>query len=156
MTWPLEPVGIRAFARGLEDILVVEEKHGFIEGQMKELLYNFDFGLDGGRRPSIVGKHDEAGEWILPSTGELTPATIAGVIARRIRKGIAMAAADAAHLEQVLRWMQEKDGALALPRAKFTRVPNHYSCRPPHTPTVVPAGPRALAGLAAHPMVTWR
>src|SRR3546814_4043165 len=39
MTWPLEPVGIRAFARGLEDILVVEEKHGFVEGQMKELYY---------------------------------------------------------------------------------------------------------------------
>src|SRR3546814_11066469 len=85
MTWPLEPVGIRAFARGLEDILVVEEKHGFIEGQMKELLYNFDFGLDGGRRPSIVGKHDAAGEWILPSTGELTPATRSEE--RRVGKG---------------------------------------------------------------------
>ena len=36
MTWPLEPVGMRAFARGLEDILVVEEKHAFIESQMKE------------------------------------------------------------------------------------------------------------------------
>ena len=42
MTWPLEPVGIRAFARGLQDILVVEEKHSFIESQMKELFYNFD------------------------------------------------------------------------------------------------------------------
>src|SRR3546814_12012552 len=57
MTWPLEPVCIRAFARGLEDILVVEEKHGFIEGQMTELFYNFDFGPAGGRRPSLVGKH---------------------------------------------------------------------------------------------------
>ncbi len=26
MTWPLEPVGISAFAQGLEDIVVVEEK----------------------------------------------------------------------------------------------------------------------------------
>ena len=73
MTWPLEPVGIRAFARGLEDILVVEEKLSFIESQMKEMFYNFE-----GRRPSIVGKYDESGAWILPSTGELTPATIAG------------------------------------------------------------------------------
>src|SRR3546814_20971955 len=115
MTWPLEPVGIRAFARGLEDILVVEEKHGFIEGQMTELLYNFDFGLDGGRRPSIVGKHDEAGEWILPSTGALTPATIAGVIARRIRKGIAKAAAAPPPHQPALRWMPGKDGAPAPP-----------------------------------------
>src|SRR3546814_16565087 len=155
MTWPLEPVGIRAFARGLEDILVVEEKHGFIEGQMKELLYNFDFGLDGGRRPSIVGKHDEAGEWILPSTGELTPATIAGVIARRIRKGIAMEAADAAHIEQVLRWMQGKEGALALPRAQFPRVPHYCSGCPPNTSTVVPESSRAMAGIGCHYMVTW-
>ena len=39
-----------------------------------------------GARPSIVGKYDEAGEWILPSTGELTPATIAGVIGKRLRQ----------------------------------------------------------------------
>ena len=56
MTWPLEPLGIRAFARGLRDILVVEEKHAFIESQMKELFYNFE-----GDRPSIVGKYDEEG-----------------------------------------------------------------------------------------------
>ena len=71
MTWPLEPVGLRHFARGLQDIVVVEEKHAFIESQMKELFYNFD-----GQRPSIVGKYDESGEWILPSTNELTPAAI--------------------------------------------------------------------------------
>ena len=81
MTWPLEPIGIRAFARGLEDILVVEEKHAFIESQMKELFYNFE-----GQRPSIVGKYDEAGEWILPSTNELTPARIARVIAKRLSR----------------------------------------------------------------------
>ena len=51
MTWPLEPMGIRAFARGPQDIVVVEEKLSFIESQMKELFYNFE-----GSRPSIVGK----------------------------------------------------------------------------------------------------
>ena len=81
MTWPLEPVGIANFARGLEDIVVVEEKHAFIESQMKEQFYNFD-----GHRPSIVGKYDEAGEWILPSTNELTPARIARVIAARLSR----------------------------------------------------------------------
>ncbi len=42
MTWPLEPVGIREFAEGLEDIIVVEEKRSFIESQMKEYMYNWD------------------------------------------------------------------------------------------------------------------
>src|SRR5690606_16861747 len=150
MTWPLEPVGIRAFARGLEDILVVEEKLSFIESQMKELFYNFDFGLEGGRRPSIVGKYDEAGEWILPSTGELTPATIAGVIARRIQRFH-----DSAHIREVLRWMEEKEGALALPRAQSPRVPHYCSGCQHTTSTKVPEGSRAMAGIGCHYMVTW-
>ena len=80
MTWPLEPEGIRRFARGLEDIIVVEEKRSFIESQMKEAMYNWDHE----KRPSIVGKYDEGGDWILPSTSELTPARIARVIAKRL------------------------------------------------------------------------
>ena len=155
MTWPLEPMGIRAFARGLEDILVVEEKLSFIESQMKELFYNFDFGLAGGRRPSIVGKHDEAGEWILPSTGELTPATIAGVIARRILRFMPEGSDGAARIHEVLRWMEEKEGALALPRAQFPRVPHYCSGCPHNTSTKVPEGSRAMAGIGCHYMVTW-
>ncbi|PJJ97709.1 indolepyruvate ferredoxin oxidoreductase [Lysobacteraceae bacterium NML91-0213] len=145
MTWPLEPVGIRAFARGLEDILVVEEKLSFIESQMKEMFYNFD-----GRRPSIVGKYDEDGQWILPSTGELTPATIAAVIARRIQRFH-----DSEQIRQTLAWMQQKESALALPRAQFPRVPHYCSGCPHNTSTKVPEGSRAQAGIGCHYMVTW-
>ncbi|MBX9401168.1 indolepyruvate ferredoxin oxidoreductase family protein [Lysobacter sp. BMK333-48F3] len=146
MTWPLEPVGLRAFARGLDDILVVEEKHAFIESQMKESMYNWD----GGRRPSIVGKYDENGEWILPSTGELTPARIAGVIARRIQRFH-----NSEQMQNVLRWMEEKESELALPRAAFPRVPHYCSGCPHNTSTVVPEGSRALGGIGCHYMVTW-
>ncbi|QQQ01526.1 indolepyruvate ferredoxin oxidoreductase family protein [Lysobacter enzymogenes] len=146
MTWPLEPVGLRAFARGLDDILVVEEKHAFIESQMKESMYNWD----GGKRPSIVGKYDENGEWILPSTGELTPARIAGVIARRIQRFH-----DSEQMRNVLRWMEEKESELALPRAAFPRVPHYCSGCPHNTSTVVPEGSRALGGIGCHYMVTW-
>ncbi|MEH6414596.1 indolepyruvate ferredoxin oxidoreductase family protein [Pseudomonas sp. CGJS7] len=146
MTWPLEPVGLRAFAQGLEDIVVVEEKHAFIESQMKESMYNWD----GARRPSIVGKYDESGEWILPSTGELTPARIAGVIARRIQRFH-----NSEQMENVLRWMEAKESELALPRASFPRVPHYCSGCPHNTSTVVPEGSRALGGIGCHYMVTW-
>ncbi|WP_363799573.1 indolepyruvate ferredoxin oxidoreductase family protein [Lysobacter firmicutimachus] len=146
MTWPLEPVGLRAFARGLDDIVVVEEKHAFIESQMKESMYNWDEG----RRPSIVGKYDENGEWILPSTGELTPARIAGVIARRIQRFH-----NSEQMQNVLRWMEEKESELALPRAAFPRVPHYCSGCPHNTSTVVPEGSRALGGIGCHYMVTW-
>ena len=145
MTWPLEPVGIRAFAEGLEDIIVVEEKRAFIERQMKEYMYNWP-----GQRPSIVGKYDEAGEWILPSTGELTPATIAGVIGRRIQRFH-----NSEHIQNVLRWMDEKESELALPRAQFPRVPHYCSGCPHNTSTKVPDGSRALGGIGCHYMVTW-
>ena len=148
MTWPLEPEGIAAFARGLEDIVVVEEKRAFIERQMKEQFYNWPAAW--GRRPSIVGKYDEAGEWILPSTGELTPATIAGVIGRRIQKFFSTES-----IEQRLRWMEEKEAEMALPRANFPRVPHYCSGCPHNTSTVVPEGSRALGGIGCHYMVTW-
>ena len=153
MTWPLEPQGIAAFARGLEDIVVVEEKRAFIERQMKEQFYNWP--SDWGRRPSIVGKYDEAGEWILPSTGELTPATIAGVIGRRIQRFPLPSATFAESIEQRLRWMEEKEAEMALPRAQFPRVPHYCSGCPHNTSTVVPEGSRALAGIGCHYMVTW-
>ncbi|HEX2083657.1 MAG TPA: indolepyruvate ferredoxin oxidoreductase family protein, partial [Xanthomonadaceae bacterium] len=155
MNWPLEPVGIRAFARGLQDILVVEEKHSFIESQMKELFYNFEFELGQGQRPSIVGKYDEAGEWILPSTNELTPARIAGVIARRIQRFVPLGAGESERMREVLRWMEEKESELALPRAQFPRVPHYCSGCPHNTSTKVPEGSRGLAGIGCHYMVTW-
>jgi indolepyruvate ferredoxin oxidoreductase len=145
MTWPLEPMGIRAFARGLQDIVVVEEKLSFIESQMKELFYNFE-----GDRPGIIGKFDESGEWILPSTGELTPAKIARVIAHRIQKFH-----DSDRIRDVLAWIAQKEGELALPRANFPRVPHYCSGCPHNTSTKVPEGSRALGGIGCHYMVTW-
>ncbi|WP_313254933.1 indolepyruvate ferredoxin oxidoreductase family protein [Stenotrophomonas sp.] len=148
MTWPLEPQGIAAFARGLQDIVVVEEKKAFIERQMKEYFYNWP--ASWGARPSIVGKYDEQGEWILPSTGELTPATIAGVIGRRIQQFL-----NTESIEQRLRWMDEKEAEMALPRAQFPRVPHYCSGCPHNTSTNVPEGSRAMAGIGCHYMVTW-
>ncbi len=82
MPWPLEPDGIRAFAEGLEEVLVIEEKREFIEHQLRWQLYNWREAV----RPRVVGKHDEDGDWLLSPDNELTPGTIAHVIAARIQK----------------------------------------------------------------------
>ena len=60
MTWPLEREGVRHFAEGLEEILVIEEKRAVIENQLKEQLYNWREDV----RPRVIGKFDETGEWI--------------------------------------------------------------------------------------------
>ena len=146
MTWPLEPVGIRDFADGLEDIIVVEEKRSFIESQMKEHMYNWPHAT----RPSIIGKYNEADEWVLPSTNELTPAMIAKVIAARLTRFFTSDA-----IQARLKWIAEKERELTLPRANFPRAAHYCPGCPHNTSTAVPEGSRALGGIGCHYMVTW-
>ena len=70
MPWPLEPNGVREFAQGLDEILVVEEKRQLIEYQMKEQLYNWRDDV----RPRVIGKYDEHGEWEAHRSEWLLPA----------------------------------------------------------------------------------
>jgi len=144
MTWPLEPIGIREFADGLEDVIVVEEKRSFIESQMKEYMYNWP------TRPSVVGKYDEEGNWVLPSTNELTPAMIALVIAKRLSRFFSSEA-----IRSRVAWIEAKERELTLPRANFPRAAHYCSGCPHNTSTAVPEGSRAHGGIGCHYMVTW-
>jgi len=96
LTWPLEVEGAKAFARGLMDVLVVEEKHGFIEQQFTQALYN----MDASCRPSVVGKRDESGATLLPSKGELSPTLVARAIVSRLER---LGAANATLAQRVAR-----------------------------------------------------
>lgn len=146
MPWPLEKEGIREFAEGLDEILVVEEKRAVIENQLKEQLYNWRADV----RPRVVGKFDEFGEWILPSAGELTPARIARVIADRIHKFH-----DSEPIQSRLQFLEDKDRRLAERQTDIKRVPYFCSGCPHNTSTNVPEGSRAMAGIGCHYMVTW-
>nr|MDQ3025879.1 indolepyruvate ferredoxin oxidoreductase family protein [Pseudomonadota bacterium] len=153
MPWPLEPNGLREFAQGLEEILVVEEKRQVIEYQMKEQLYNWRHDV----RPRVIGKYDEQGEWdvhraewLLPAAGELTPAMIARVIARRIGKFHTSPI-----IEARLKFIESKEAELARPRAKVARIPYFCSGCPHNTSTRVPEGSKALAGIGCHYMAIW-
>ncbi len=153
MPWPLEPTGVREFAEGLEEVLVVEEKRQLIEYQMKEQLYNWRDDV----RPRVIGKYDEHGEWevsrsewLLPAAGELTPAMIARVIAKRIAKFYTSPIVEAR-----LKFLEAKEAALARPRAKVARIPYFCSGCPHNTSTRVPEGSKALAGIGCHYMAIW-
>ena len=146
MSWPLEREGIRRFAEGLDEILVVEEKRAIIENQVKEQLYNWRADV----RPRVVGKFDENGDWILPSIGELTPARIARAIAKRIARFHS-----SEDIDQRLRFLAEKDEALKAEQTPMTRIPFFCSGCPHNTSTKVPEGSRALAGIGCHYMVQW-
>ena len=146
MVWPLEREGIRHFAEGLEEILVVEEKRAVIENQMKEQLYNWREDV----RPRVIGKFDEQRNWILPSADELTPARIARVIAARIARFYT-----SERIKQRLAFLEAKEAALAKPKTDFKRTPWFCSGCPHNTSTKVPEGSRAVAGIGCHYMAVW-
>ena len=161
MVWPLEAEGVRHFAEGLDEILVVEEKRQLLEYQLKEELYNWREDV----RPRVVGKFDEKGEWamipsadgtvdhgdwLLPAAGELTPAMIARAIAGRIARFFT-----SDRIKARLAFLEAKEEALSKRVFAIDRVPTFCSGCPHNTSTRVPEGSRALAGIGCHYMVTW-
>jgi indolepyruvate ferredoxin oxidoreductase len=146
LTWPLEPSGARRFAEGLTDVLVVEEKRGFIEQQLVHLLYN----MDASRRPSVVGKTDESGGPLLPSEGELTPSMVARAIVARLRK----LGHDSRELEQRVARLDQFDKMFESGSTP-QRTPFFCSGCPHNTSTRVPDGSRALAGIGCHAMAIY-
>ncbi|HZT52465.1 MAG TPA: indolepyruvate ferredoxin oxidoreductase family protein [Stellaceae bacterium] len=147
LTWPIEADGIRRFAAGLEDLLVVEEKRGFIEDQIVRILYH----LPADRRPSIAGKTDETGAPLLPSAGELGPTQVARAVVQRL----ARLGADTPALRQRLARLESFERMLEAPPAKTQRTPFFCSGCPHNTSTRVPEGSRALAGIGCHFMAQW-
>jgi indolepyruvate ferredoxin oxidoreductase len=153
MIWPLESEGVRRFAEGLEEILVVEEKRQFLEYQLKEELYNWREDV----RPRVVGKFDEKGEWafphsqwLLPAANELSPGIVARAIASRIARFYT-----SDRIKARLAFLEAKEKALAQPRITVQRVPYFCSGCPHNTSTRVPEGSRATAGIGCHFMAVW-
>ena len=146
MSWPLEPTATHAFAEGLEEILVVEEKRSIVEDQLTGQLYN----LHVAKRPRVVGEFDEAGQSLLPNYGELTPAAVARAIAGRIGRFYTSAA-----MRARLEFLEHKERSLARPRKTAERTPYFCSGCPHNTSTKVPEGSRAIAGIGCHFMATW-
>ncbi|MEZ5650176.1 MAG: indolepyruvate ferredoxin oxidoreductase family protein [Burkholderiaceae bacterium] len=168
VVWPLEAQTVSAFARGLGEILVVEEKRQILEYALKEELYNWP----DAERPNIFGKFDEKdgrggewampmGQWLLPAHAELSPAMIARAIAARLlnpgRFGsrFELDADTRSRIQTRLSILQAKERALAEPHATVDRVPTFCAGCPHNTSTHVPEGSRAVAGIGCHYMSIW-
>lgn len=140
--WPLEPEGIKEFASGLDSIIVVEEKGPLIENQIKSILYRMS------HAPDVLGKHDAAGNTLLPGVADLTPERIAAALAP-----ILAAITGGSDLQERGAWAT---GALDTQRgfalAPSNRTPYFCSGCPHNRSTAVPEGSRAMAGIGCHGM----
>jgi indolepyruvate ferredoxin oxidoreductase len=165
VVWPLEAHGTHDFARGLREILVVEEKRQMIEYQLKEQLYDWRDDV----RPNVVGKFRDGvpggsgGEWslanpaantLLRANAELSPASIARAIAERLRK-LGVDGELGARMDAQLAIIDAKERAMQVVEVKSDRTPWFCSGCPHNTSTVVPEGSRAMAGIGCHFMAVW-
>ncbi|MDR3511896.1 MAG: indolepyruvate ferredoxin oxidoreductase family protein [Caulobacteraceae bacterium] len=143
MSWPLEGEGVRRFAEGLSELIVVEEKRGVVEAQVKSALYD----LPADRRPRVFGKAGEAGRPLLPEVGELSPLMVARAIAGRLlANGV-----DAA-LAGRLAELEARAKVPAPAEAAPARRPYFCSGCPHNTSTQVPDGSIAGGGIGCHVM----
>jgi indolepyruvate ferredoxin oxidoreductase len=136
MPLPFDPSIVRTFARGLREILVVEEKNPTLEWLIKDALYG------GPDQPRVVGKRDEFGAVLMPATGHLDTDAIVAPLRRRL-----------AHvLEERLAPLPPKGRAL-IPLV-VNRTPYFCSGCPHNWGTKVPDGALVGAGIGCHGMTT--
>ncbi|MHA6684904.1 indolepyruvate ferredoxin oxidoreductase family protein [Mesorhizobium sp. A556] len=143
--WPLDFQHIADFARGLDTIVVVEEKRSLIEVQLRENLYGTAV------QPTIVGKKDERGDWLFPAKGALDPNDIAIALGERILKTIG-------HSEEIagrVANLKQFQAMLADTVDVGSRTPFFCSGCPHNSSTKVPEGSIAGAGIGCHFMALW-
>ncbi|HRE19975.1 MAG TPA: indolepyruvate ferredoxin oxidoreductase family protein [Rhabdaerophilum sp.] len=145
MVWPLPLRDALGFVHGKQEILVVEEKRGIIESQLKEYFYD----APEAKPERMVGKHDEFGNRLVPWIGELTPRLLAPIIAGRLHRFFPEM--DLPARAEALK--AAADRLIAVPGA--TRTPYFCSGCPHNTSTKVPEGSKALAGIGCHFMASW-
>ncbi|MGI9502519.1 MAG: indolepyruvate ferredoxin oxidoreductase family protein, partial [Geminicoccaceae bacterium] len=144
LTYPIAAETIKDFAKGLKQIVVVEEKRGLIESQVKEILF--------GQRstPDVFGKKDEEGNWLFPSNGALSSNQIAEAIGSRL---LSLAKSD--DLKSALGALAVKKNTEEAIDSPVLRTPYFCSGCPHNSSTRVPEGSVARAGIGCHYMAQW-
>ena len=153
MVHPLEPGIVRAFADGLREIIVVEEKRPFIETAIKDLLYGT------ARPPAVSGKTAPDGTPLLPPHGELDPDLITTALARRLGQ-LPSVAAPSQRMSSAARTagrsQRMSSAARTAGRTQLTLLPRtpSFCSGCPHSTSTKPAGDSLVgAGIGCHAMV---
>ena len=140
LLYPLDPATLRHFARGLQEVLVIEEKRSFLELLVRDALYNM------ADRPQVVGKRDEQDRVLVPGHGELEAENLLPVLAARLGARLGDMSA---RLARIAGPRAAPQASLGLPAMRLA----HFCSGCPHNrSTVVPEGSIAAAGIGCHGM----
>ncbi len=137
MPVPFDREMVRRFARGLDEIVVVEEKNPTLEGLIKEVLY------DTVHRPRVVGKRDETGVELLHSYGLMDADAIVEALRARLSQRLA---------ERLTPAPRERIEVGSLLPLSTQRTPFFCSGCPHNWGTKVPEGTLVGAGTGCHGM----
>jgi indolepyruvate ferredoxin oxidoreductase len=143
LTYPIEPTRMRQFARGLKELLVIEEKGPVVEEQLRSMFYNAP------QRPVIVGKADESGHPLVSALGELRPSRLIELVANWLVGHFPDL--DRRHLVRNFTLPE----LLSNESDSVKRLPYFCAGCPHNTSTKVPEGSHAQAGIGCHFMASW-
>jgi indolepyruvate ferredoxin oxidoreductase len=145
LVYPLDRVAFDRFAKGLKHVLVVEEKAGIVEAQIKEIIFN----RPATDRPSVCGRNGLDGAPLVSSLGQHRPSSLAVPISY----WLASVRPDLAFSDAVARF--ERPSPLSNAADGARRLPYFCSGCPHNSSTKVPEGSKALAGVGCHYMASW-
>lgn len=140
MLYPIQEDIVCDFAEGLEEILVIEEKRGFVEMLIRDVLYGKT------ERPRVVGKRDEDGDMLVKPYGGLETDDIIPVVANRIGRRIALDSI--AERLEVLDTPPHLGTIPLIPRSPF-----FCSGCPHNRSTAAPDGALVGGGIGCHTML---
>ncbi|TYK49387.1 indolepyruvate ferredoxin oxidoreductase family protein [Actinomadura decatromicini] len=141
---PLDAGRAREFARGLREIVVVEEKRAFVETQFRDVLYDL------AERPAVYGKNGPDGAPLVPADGGLDADRITRALARLLADRLGEEHVDLR--DPVLRPRKPKINLLGT----AARTPYFCSGCPHNRSTVVPDGSIAASGIGCHVMTVFQ
>ncbi|HEV2062898.1 MAG TPA: indolepyruvate ferredoxin oxidoreductase family protein [Solirubrobacteraceae bacterium] len=142
MLYPHDRAAFREFGRGLDEILVVEEKLAYLETAIRDALYGT------ADAPRIVGKQDPDGRDLVSPLSDLDADSIAVAVARRLEQRV--------HLDSVrarVEQIQARREATTKTAPTAARVPYFCSGCPHNTSTGNPDGTLLGVGIGCHTMV---
>ena len=146
MVWPLDTDSARAFGRGHQELLCVEEKRPVIEEQLTHAFYH----EPATQRPRITGKTDELGNTLKPAHGELSVNQAVDILARRIE---ALGLADAPLKERIAAIRARRAQVVQLPVTNLVRTAYFCSGCPHNTSTRTIDGSMAFTGVGCYGLV---
>lgn len=146
LIWPLDTARLRAFALGLHELLIVEEKRPVIEDQVTRLLYGK------ADAPGIVGKRDAEDQPVIREAGDLQAGELAITIGDWLAGKGALSERAHTRLAELRARAQPREQEIPAPAP---RKPFYCSGCPHNTSTRVPEGSQAMAGIGCHGMASW-